>query len=166
MAEIPTLISILCVCVCDLCMRAMKKPIVVVPVCLISVYTTMSVVLWSPLVRLFVGLYCEASGNAEGKCRNVCVFVYPPYERVGYQRHTSAFLSACLRSPLRLTRELSVSDASWFTVTRPSGSRIGWRCGPVCQPGATGVEFSLVVYFMPFNNLSLCLYQLVKCQFL
>lgn len=76
MAEIPTLIPILCACVCDSCMRAMKKPIVVVPVRLISVYTTMSVVLWSPLVRLFVGLYCEPSGNAEGTVEiRVCVRV-------------------------------------------------------------------------------------------
>lgn len=71
MAEIPTVILSVhvCVCVreCDLCVKAMKKPIVVMQVCLISVYTTMSVVLWSPLVRLLAGLCCDPGGNAEGR---------------------------------------------------------------------------------------------------
>lgn len=137
---------------CDPCMQAMKNPIVVMRVCLISVYTTMSVVLWSPLVRLFVGLYCETSGNAEENAEiYVRVCVRPVW--VCYQRHTSAFLSVWLQSRLRLTRELSVSDASWFTASRPHGSRIGWCYYPVCQLGARGVEFNPVVYFMPFNNL-------------
>lgn len=130
MADIPTVIHILCVhvCVweCDLCMKAMKKPIVVMQVCLISVYTTMSVVLWSPLVRLFAGLCCEPSGNAEGSAE-ICAC--PLYEGVIRDTHQRSCLSG------RLTHNLSVSDASWFTAARPLGSRIGWRCCPVCQPG-------------------------------
>lgn len=54
------------------------------------------------------------------------------------------------QSRLRLTRKLSVSVASWFTVARPRGSRIGWRCYPACQPGPWGMELSLGVYFLPF----------------
>lgn len=148
MAEIPTLIPILCVCVCvcDSCTQAMKKTIVVVPLCLISVYTTMSVVLWSPLVRLFVGLHCEPSGNAEG---SPCVCVSASCTSVLSETHISipvclvAVSSSCHPRAQRLGRLLIYG-----------GSRIGWRCCPVCQPGVRGVEFSPVVYFMPFNNLN------------
>lgn len=110
-------------------------------VCLISVYTTMSLVLWSPLVRLFVGLRREPSGNAEGKHRDPCV--HPAWDC--YQRRTSVPL--CL--DFGLTRKLSVSDASWFTASGPRGSRIGWRCCPVCQP--RGLEFSPGVYNFSIN---------------
>lgn len=144
-----------CVCVreregvYDLCMEAMKKPIVVAPVCLISVYTTMSVVLWSPLVRLLCGALLWAEWEHRGKCRSLCV----PYSSMCVIRdtHQRSRLSGCglvFASP----GELSVLDAAWFTAARPRGSRIGWRCCPVCQPGPRGVKFSLPVYFMHFNN--------------
>lgn len=133
----------------DLCMEAMKKPIVVAPVCLISVYTTMSVVLWSPLVRLLCGALLWAEWEHRGKCRSLCV----PYSSMCVIRdtHQRSRLSGCglvFASP----GELSVLDAAWFTAARPRGSRIGWRCCPVCQPGPRGVKFSLPVYFMHFNN--------------
>lgn len=132
MAEIPTLIPILCVCVraCVIrAMQAMKKPIVVVQVCLISVYTTMSVVLWSPLVRLFVGLFCEPSGNAEGNAEDPCVCVCILSMSVIRDTHQRSCLSGCglifvspassaSRMPLDLRRRGPAAPGSGGTAAR------------------------------------------------
>lgn len=100
-----------CVCVreresvYDLCMEAMKKPIVVAPVCLISVYTTMSVVLWSPLVRLLCGALLWAEWEHRGKCRSLCV----PYSSMCVIRdtHQRSRLSGCGHP---------ASSASWMQL--------------------------------------------------
>lgn len=117
----------LCVRECDLCVKAMKKPIVVMQVCLISVYTTMSVVLWSPLVRLLAGLCCDPGGNAEGNAEICACPLDDSVIRDTHQRSRLSGHSLVFASPASSASRLPL-DLRWRGPAAPGSGGAAAQC--------------------------------------
>lgn len=111
------------------------------------------------LCSVVYGALLWAEWKRWGTCRDLYECVCPIWVcrsviRDGHQR---SCLSACglvFVSPASSASQVPL-DLRWRGPVAPGSD----GCCPVCQPRAWRVEFCLVVYFMPFNNLSLCPYQ-------